>query len=171
MVGCTIAGHVLCQCVLSRNPLLSFGQPAVTVLMVLIFVRMFMASSVVCCLLHLTCRRVALFPLNLQRAIGHSVVIIAETGHAHTLTYTHTKQEHKLEISLGTSHCRQCLIALRGKRDSGKKTGADIPLLFFFSPSHVFNTLCFSFPFLTPCFSYSAHHFVSSISIIQCDCS
>ena len=56
------------------------------------------------------------------------MVIIVET-HTHTHTHTHT-QGQKLQISLGTSHCRQCLIALRGERDARKKTGADLPPLF-----------------------------------------
>ena len=89
-------------------------------------------------------------------------------------THTHTqshKQKKKLQISLGTGHRQQCLIDLRGERDALRKTGADLPLLFFsFMDSALF---VFPFLFLPQCFtsSYSILHFMSNNSITQSDCS
>lgn len=127
-------------------------------------------STSLCFPLDLTCTPITLFLLNSQRALWDAVVIIVGT-HTHARACAHTHKQ-KLQISLGTSHCRQCLIALRGEREARMKTGADLPPLLF--SSHAFSTPCFSpFSFFPPpglSSSHTARHFLSSDSIIESDC-
>lgn len=82
-------------------------------------------SNSSCSALDLTCVPVTLFfLLNSQRGLWDAAVIIVRCVDTHTHTH-----KQRLHISLGTGHCRHCLIALRGKREAGMKTGADLPPL------------------------------------------